>query len=53
MYFIHVQLIYSVVLISVQRSDSVTHIYTHTFFFIFFSIMVFHRILNTVLCAIQ
>ena len=34
---------------------SYTHIYTHilTFSFIFFSIMVYHRILNIVPCAIQ
>ena len=47
--FIEVQLIYNVVLIStIQQSDSVVHIYT--FFFIFFSIMVYHRILNIVPC---
>ena len=51
-YFIEVWLIYSVVLISaVQQSDSLTHIYT--FFFIFFSTVVYHRILNIVPCAIQ
>ena len=49
--FIKVQLIYSVILIStIQQSDSV--IYTYTFFFIFFPIMVYHRILNIVPCAI-
>ena len=32
-----------------QQSDSVIHI----FFFIFFSTMVYHRILNIVPCAIQ
>ena len=38
---------YNVVLISaVQKSDSVIHI--HPFFFIFFSIMVDHRLLNMV-----
>ena len=43
-------MIYSVVLISaVQQSDSVIHLYT--FFFIFFSIMVYARILNIVPCA--
>ena len=43
-----VQLNHSVVLMSaIQQSDSVTHIY----FFMFFSIMVYHRILNIVLCA--
>ena len=51
-YFIELQLIYNVVLISaIQQSDSVLYIYmcvcvcvcvyTHTFFFIFFSIMVY------------
>ena len=36
---------YNVVLISVvQQSDLVIHV--HTFFLIFFSIMVYHRILN-------
>ena len=44
-------LVYNVVLISaVQQSDSVIHI--HTFVFILFSIMVYHRILNIVPCAI-
>ena len=44
-YFIQVYLIYSVVLISaVQKSDSVTH------FFILFSIMIYHRILNIIPC---
>ena len=48
--FIEVQLIYNVALISaVQQNDSVIHIYT--LFFIFFSIMVYPRILNIVLCA--
>ena len=36
----------------VQQSDSVTHTYIYTFFFIFFSIMVYHRILSVVPCAI-
>ena len=34
---------------AVQQSDSVTHIYT----FKIFSIVVYHRILNIVLCAVQ
>ena len=34
---------------AVQQSDSVIHMYT---FFIFFSILVYHRILNVVPCAI-
>ena len=47
-----VELIYIVVLISaVQQSESVIHI--HVFFFIFFSMMVYSRILNTVPCALQ
>ena len=52
MYFIEVQLIYNVVLTStIQQNDSVKHIYT--FFFIFFSIMFYHRILNIAPCAIE
>ena len=48
--FIKLYLIYSVVLVSaVQQSDSVRDIY----FFIFFSIMIYYRILNIVLCAMQ
>ena len=48
---IEVQLIYNVVLISaVQQSNSV--IQKYTFFKKFFSIMVYHRILNIVPCAI-
>ena len=44
--------IYNVVLISAsEQSDSATHMYM--FFFIFFSIMVYLRILNIVPCAIQ
>ena len=47
-YFIEVELICCVVLISaVQESDSVIHMHT------FFSIMVYHRILNRVPCALQ
>ena len=53
-YFIDVYLIYNVVLISaIQQCDSVTHTYIYTFFFIFFSIMVYLRILNIVPCALQ
>ena len=49
---IGVYLLYNVVLIStVQKSDSVIHLYT--LFFIFFLIMVYHKILNTIPCAIQ
>ena len=51
-YFIEVQLIYNVVLIStIQQSDSIIHMYA--FCFIFFSIMVYHRILTITPCAIQ
>ena len=51
-FLIEVLLIYNVVLISTeQQSDSVIH--THTFFFIFFSIMVYHKTLNIVPCAIR
>ena len=50
-YFIEVQLIHNVVLISaIQQCDSVICIYT---FCIFFSIMVYHRVLNIVPCAVQ
>ena len=46
------QLVYNGVLISAaQQSNS--DIYIHTLFFIFFSIMIYHRLLNTVSCAIQ
>ena len=49
---IEVQLAYNVVLFSaVQQSDSGIHIYI--FFFPFFSIMVYHWILNIVPCAPQ
>ena len=48
---INVQLIYNVVPVSaVQHSDSVIHVYM---LFIFFSIMVYYRILHIVPCAIQ
>ena len=51
-YFIELLLIYNFILISaVQQYDLVIHI--HTFFFIFFSIMVYQKILNIVPCAIQ
>ena len=52
-YFIEVWLIYSVVLIStLQESDSVTHIHIYILH-IFFSIMVYRRILNIVPCAMH
>ena len=39
---------------AVEQSDSVIHyIYIHIHFFIFFSIMVYHRTLNIVPYAIQ
>ena len=48
---IEVQLIYNVVFITaIQQSDSVIHI--HLFFFMVFSTIVFHRILNVVPCAL-
>ena len=48
-------LTYNAVLIStVQQNDSVIYIlYTYTFFVTFFSIMVYHRILNILPSAIQ
>ena len=48
--FNEVQLIYSVLISTVQQSDSVIH--TYTLFFIL-PIMVYPRILNVVPCAIQ
>ena len=51
-FFTEVELMYNAVLISaVQQSDSVIH--THSFFNIFFSMMVYRRILNIVLCDTQ
>ena len=51
-YFIELQLIYYVVLIStVQQSDSVLYIYIYIY--TFFSIMIYHRMLNIVPCDIQ
>ena len=48
LFLVEVHLIYNVVLISaVQQSDSFIH--TCTYFFIFFSIMIYHRILNIAL----
>ena len=50
-FLIEVQFMYNTVLISaLQKSDSVIHIYA--FFFIFFSLMVYHRVLNLVHCAL-
>ena len=40
-----------VLITAVWQSDSVIHI--HTFFFMFFSIMIYYRILNIVHCALQ
>ena len=53
-----VQLIYNVVLVSsVQQNDSVIHIYVASqlarFFFRFFSIIGYYKILSIVSCAIQ
>ena len=51
MCFMEACLIYKVVQIpTVQQSDSVTHV--HAFFSIYFFIVVYHRILNRVPCAI-
>ena len=51
-YFTKVKLTYSIVLISaVQQSDSAMNVYA--FLFIFFSIMVYHRILKIFPYAIQ
>ena len=48
-FFIEVELIYNVALVSaVEPSDSVIHVFAH--YFLFFSIMVYHRILTMVLC---
>ena len=50
-FFFEIWLVYSVVSISaVQQSDSVIH--RHSFLMLFY-IMVYHRILNIVPCAIQ
>ena len=49
-HFIELQLIYNVVLISAIQPSQ---LYIYTFFFIFFSIMVYYRILNVVPCAVQ
>ena len=46
-----VQLIYNVLLFIVQQNGSA--IYVHICFFIFFSIMVYYCLLNTVPCAVQ
>ena len=49
---IEVQLIYNIVLVSgIQQSDSVIHMYI--FFFRFFSIIDYYKILNIVPCAVQ
>ena len=57
-FLIEVELIYNVVLVSgIQQNDSDIYIdrYTHIyiFFVIFFPIMFYYRILNTVSCALQ
>ena len=50
--FIGVELLYNVVLVSgVQQSDSVIYIYI--FFFRFFFITGYYKILNIVPCAMQ
>ena len=51
MYLIEIELIYSVVLVSVlQQSDLVMHV--SIVLFTFFPMMVYPRILNTVPCAL-
>ena len=51
-FFLLTLLIYNVVLVSdVQKSDSVTYMFM--FFFVFFSIIVYLRILNVVTCSVQ
>ena len=46
--------IYNIVLISgVQQSDSYIYVCIYIYFFLFFSIMIYHRILNIILCAIH
>ena len=53
-FLIGVELIYNVVLVSgVQQNDSVIHMYTYLFFFRFFSIIGYYKILNVVPCALQ
>ena len=53
-FFIEMWLNYSIVVITAeQQRDSAVHISMYTFFFIFFSIMIFHKILNIVPCVIQ
>lgn len=52
-YFLEVQLIYNVVLVSgIQQNDLVIHTYFYILFHSF-SIMVYCRVLNIVSCAIQ
>ena len=44
----------NVLITAVQQSDSVIHLYIYIIdIYIFFSIMIYHRILNTVLCVLQ
>ena len=50
-YFIEVCLIYSVVISTIQQSDSLIHLCA--LFFLLFSIMACPRILNAVPCAMQ
>ena len=53
-YFIEVQLIYNVVLVScVQKSDSDTSTSIYIFFPRFFSLIGYYKILSIVTCAIQ
>ena len=51
-FFIELQLTYSVVPISCKHSKA-TQLYTYILFYVFFSIVVYYRILNIVPCATQ
>ena len=51
---IELQLIYNIMLVSsVQDRDSVIHTYVSPFFFRFFSLIGYYKILSIVPCAIQ
>ena len=53
LFLIEVYLISNVLVSGVQQSDSVIHICIYLFFFRFFSIKGYYKILNTVPCSIQ
>ena len=52
-FFIEVELSYNIVLITTVQQYSDSIICVCTFFFLFFSIMTDHRVLNVVPCTIQ